>query len=257
MAARPVRDYYAASLASFAIGVAVGLAVAWGVFPVQYTNADPSDLRSSYKDEYIRMIGAAFALDGNLARARLRLSQLNLGTPSTAVSEFMARQGSKDRNAKVATALVHLSSALGAPSTIQANNTRLQTGSEETGIPRVLPTQTLPVYELVERTAISCTDEPEEAHLRFVVRAEDGKELPNVGIQVRWQGGEETIFTGLKPERGIGYADLLVRPGTFAVSILNGQIEPISGLVVAEPTANCQFDSNMNPRGWKLVFQRK
>ena len=81
--------------------------------------------------------------------------------------------------------------------------------------------------------------------------------MPNVGIQVRWTGGDDIVYTGLKPERGIGYADYQAAPGTFSATILSAQGDQVSDLVIGELPADCKADRGATPRGWKLVFQQQ
>src|SRR5512135_2596082 len=80
------------ALASFAVGLAIGLTIAWVLWPVQFTNADPSDLRQVYKDDYVRMISAAYQVDGNLVKAKQRLSQLRLGNSIQTINALIARE---------------------------------------------------------------------------------------------------------------------------------------------------------------------
>jgi hypothetical protein len=61
-------------LIAFVFGLVLGLVVlGWWVWPVQWINADPADLRTSHQDTYLQMIADSFALNGNneLALARL------------------------------------------------------------------------------------------------------------------------------------------------------------------------------------------
>lgn len=61
-------------LIAFALGLIIGLVVlGWWVWPVQWTDTDPSDLRPVHQDTYLQLIADSFALNGNgdLARARL------------------------------------------------------------------------------------------------------------------------------------------------------------------------------------------
>lgn len=61
-------------LTAFVLGLVLGLVVlGWWLWPVQWINADPVDLRTSHRDTYLQMIADSFALNGNneLARARL------------------------------------------------------------------------------------------------------------------------------------------------------------------------------------------
>jgi len=48
-----------------------------------------------------------------------------------------------------------------------------------------------------------------------------GQGMPGVPVQVTWSGDQrDTFFTGLKPERELGYADFEMTPGrTYSVSI--------------------------------------
>ena len=49
------------------IGLIVGLAVGWIVWPVEYFDADLCDLGSQDKNEYVVMVGAAYALNGDIS----------------------------------------------------------------------------------------------------------------------------------------------------------------------------------------------
>ena len=59
-----------------ATGLALGLTLTWVVWPVQYYDTDPVDLRLEHKEDYIALVGAAYAVDGDLARAEARLNKL-------------------------------------------------------------------------------------------------------------------------------------------------------------------------------------
>ena len=119
------------------------------------------------------------------------------------------------------------------------------------------PTEPVPTFTLVEHTQLSCTDEPDAPHLRFIVRDANGHDLPNVASQIRSAAGDDTVYTGLKPERGVGYADFEATPGTFSVTLLNAQSDTVSDLLIGDAPANCRTDRGATPRGWKLVFQQQ
>lgn len=58
---------------AFVAGLIIGLVVlGWGLFPVQWTNGSPADLRADYQQDYLRMAIQSFALDPDpeLALAR-------------------------------------------------------------------------------------------------------------------------------------------------------------------------------------------
>jgi hypothetical protein len=246
------------ALASFAIGLAIGLTIAWVLWPVQYTNADPADLRQAYKDDYVRMISAAYQRDGNLAKARQRLSQLHLDNSIQTITALIARERQTRPNSSLLTSLIGLGQALVA-TPVAVRPTPVGTPIPEGTVPPSPPVTTsvpVPAFRLVEQTRLSCSEEPETAHFRVFVRDAQGKDLPNVGIEIRWTNGDETIYTGLKPERGIGYADFEAAPDRYSITILNAQSDP-ANLQVGEAPANCRNDRGVTPRGWKLIFQQK
>ncbi len=62
---------------AFVLGVVLGLVVlGWWLWPVQWTNADPADLKAGYKESYLQMIADAYALTGNTEVAGTRLEAL-------------------------------------------------------------------------------------------------------------------------------------------------------------------------------------
>jgi hypothetical protein len=62
---------------AFVLGVFLGLVVlGWRVWPVQWTNTDPADLKPSQKECYVQMIADSYALTGNSDVALARLEAL-------------------------------------------------------------------------------------------------------------------------------------------------------------------------------------
>ncbi|MBC8276465.1 MAG: hypothetical protein H8E40_16055 [Chloroflexi bacterium] len=66
------------ALIGFVVGLVVGLIIGlpilgWWVFPVQWTDTDPFDLRQSYKEAYISMLADSYTLSTNVALARQRV----------------------------------------------------------------------------------------------------------------------------------------------------------------------------------------
>jgi len=237
------------------LGIAIGLVIAWVLLPVQYTNATPADLRPSHKDDYVRIIGAAYALDGDLAAAKQRLTRLGLSNATQTFDDLIARDKPATCKPSTREPLIRLSQALGLK--LQPTAQRLGHGTPSVIVVVATPAASVPIFELAEQTQLSCADEPIVAHLRVFVRDKSGRDLPNVGVEIRWANGDETIYTGLKPERSIGYADFQAIPGTYSVAVVNAQSAPVSNLVIGEAPTNCQADRGATPRGWKLVFRQK
>ncbi|MBI3913246.1 MAG: hypothetical protein HY327_03450 [Chloroflexi bacterium] len=240
-------------MVSLAFGIATGLTIAWGLWPVEFINADPSDLRSSYKDDYVRMIGAGYELDGNLDAARAQLAQLKFANPTAALNQLLVQPNSPARQTN---AIVALAQDLGL--NISATEfVRAPTPEPPAISANAAPTPNAITYRVAEKSVLTCTDEPGDARLRFFVRDAQGRDLPNIAIEIRWESGEEVVVTGLKPEQGPGYADFDAAPGTYQSNIQNAAGESATDLIVGTAPANCKTDRGATPRGWKIVFRQK
>jgi hypothetical protein len=79
------------AILALAAGIAVGLYLGWVAAPVEYVDAGPDSLHSSFKDDYILMIATAYAGDGDLAAARVALASLALPDPAAAVRAAQGR----------------------------------------------------------------------------------------------------------------------------------------------------------------------
>ncbi len=237
------------------LGIGIGLIIAWGLWPVEYVNADPADLRRRYKDDYVQMISAAYVGDGNVAKARERLNQLGTSFTAKSFGDLISREQKSGRDAQTLDALSLLAQGMGfgsipvlAPTTVPETTVSHSPS---------LSAQTIPSFQLAGRTVLTCADEPNQARLQFIVRDAQGNDLPNVGIEIRWANGEDAVYTGLKPERGAGYADFDATPGIYTATIANAQSDVAGNLKIGDPPTNCKNDRGQTPRGWKLVFQQK
>lgn len=94
--------YLRPMLAVIAFGLFVGLllGVAFGLFvvPVNWVDSDIAHLRSAQKDDWVFMVGAAYALDGNLADAAQRVSRLDSEPAFAAKYVADVAQRAIDRN---------------------------------------------------------------------------------------------------------------------------------------------------------------
>lgn len=59
------------------IGTAVGLFFGWVQFPADGRSSALSDLAQPYRDDYVVMIAAGYAVDADIAGARQRLSRFH------------------------------------------------------------------------------------------------------------------------------------------------------------------------------------
>jgi hypothetical protein len=85
--------------------------------------------------------------------------------------------------------------------------------------------------------------------LQVVVLDAENQPLPNVELIIRWQEGEDRFYTGLKPERGVGYADYDLASGkSYQVGIV-GQASDVAQEIVADGCENGKRAS------WSLIFR--
>ncbi|RME32335.1 MAG: hypothetical protein D6793_11210 [Thermoflexia bacterium] len=101
-------------LLGLALGVGLGLLVGWVLWPVQYTNTAPVQLRQDYRNDYILMVAAAYHVERDLDAARGRLAQLDPEDPARPLvdlTETLIAQNGRPRDIQM---LVRLAEDLGA-----------------------------------------------------------------------------------------------------------------------------------------------
>ncbi|MBN1878191.1 MAG: hypothetical protein JXA33_28485 [Anaerolineae bacterium] len=69
-------------LGGLALGIGLALLIGWVWFPVEYYDTAPLHLRADYKNEYVRLVALTYQVEGNIQRARRRLSALNPDEPA-------------------------------------------------------------------------------------------------------------------------------------------------------------------------------
>ncbi len=124
-------------------GLILGLLIGWVLWPVDYFNTDLSDLSTQHKEDYITMVAAAYALDGNLEEARGRLEQLGAPNITQLVSVQVDRYIAAGRNDAEVTALARLVKGLGGDTVKLAKYLATATPTPtQTPRPTATPTQT-------------------------------------------------------------------------------------------------------------------
>jgi hypothetical protein len=84
-------------------------------------------------------------------------------------------------------------------------------------------------YTLVSQDQV-CDPDLSEPLIQVQVQDAGGEPVPGVEVVVSWEGGEESFFTGLKPELGLGYADYSMTPGMIYTLRLARGGEQVSDL---------------------------
>jgi TPR repeat protein len=59
-----------------ALGIGLGLYLGWVAWPTEFTDANPAVLQETYRQDYARLIAAAYAADNNLPAAQRRVADL-------------------------------------------------------------------------------------------------------------------------------------------------------------------------------------
>lgn len=265
------------------VGLALGLLYAWMIAPVEVVDAVPAALRADFKDQYRAIIAAAYAANGDLARAESRLALLGDADAYAALSA-QAQRTLSNGNSLQSYQLAQLASALqrGAPSSIpttptgfvaQAVTSTESVATSANPADTALPVSTeddLSVYTPTPRATRTpipppgaafvsleqetfCDESLAEGLLQVFTITANRRQIPGVELILSWAGGEEHFFSGLKPELGNGYADAILSENiSYTLRVASGG-EILSGLV----TPACQRASGESYLGSiKITFYR-
>ncbi len=233
-----------------ALGVGGGLFYTWNLAPVEEFDTAPWQLRQDDLDQFVVAVMLDYAHDADLARTVSRLVDLRLpgNDPIQSVADTacrLARSGFVDsssglraiRNMMVfyqqqgksgcADQLIPLDESQSTPvvqvvlptPTLRPPATKTPTPPAEVAPPTSPPTApplapTSPprrAFEILSRS--SFCDPRFSGTIEVRVLDINGNEIPGQPVRVRWDGGESTFYTGLKPERGPGYADFQMEAG--------------------------------------------
>ncbi len=146
-----------------------------------------------------------------------------------------------------------LSPTLGPTSTITPTPRATNT-PEPTRTP--LPTRTLtptlaPPFVLDKQIQV-CNPNLSEPQIQIFINDAAGQGVPGVEIIITWVTGQESFFTGLKPEIDLGYADFVMTPEVIYTLQVSGGGQVIPNLFAPE----CEDDGNQRYWGsWRLIFK--
>lgn len=99
-------------LVGLALGAGLGLLVGWLIWPTEYTDATPIILQDAYRQDYLRMIAAAYGEDGDLVTAVTRLESLGDNGADQLFSLMLDAILASEEEAEIRR-LVQLAAALG------------------------------------------------------------------------------------------------------------------------------------------------
>jgi len=127
------------------VGLGIGLVLGWVVWPVDYYDTDIADLAMAHKEQYIILIGSAYALDHDLEKAQARLEELEAPNYQQWIGQLADQYIAEGRAEGEIRALVELAHAFGVDTpqmlAYLATPTPVPT---DTPLPTPTPTATLP-----------------------------------------------------------------------------------------------------------------
>lgn len=87
-----MRMRFFVAAAGLVLGIAAGLLAGWVFWPVEYSNVTPDMLADRYQFDYVTMIAAAYAADGDLELARGRFERLGPGGSAALLAVLAAER---------------------------------------------------------------------------------------------------------------------------------------------------------------------
>jgi hypothetical protein len=249
------------------IGIALGLYYTWYINPVVEVETRPAQLEPAAQSRFIAAIALSFAHDSDLPRTLERLLTV---TQSNNPFAFMAetacdlvQRGHANSNAgfrevRSMVTLYQLQGQSGcadgvvlaaAPPTQEVSvvlptPTPAPVASKTpTVAPTRFPTPTLqvavptaaPVRQYVLINVATFCDTEASGVIEVFVQDFNGSGIPGQPIRVRWDDGDDTFYTGLKPERGAAYADFEMESGESYIIEMPDRSEPSIQQLVAVP----------------------
>src|SRR5689334_19454467 len=246
-------------------GIGGGLLYAWVVNPRVEFNTEPWQLSEADRANYIAGITLQYSYDSDLTKAINRLVTLKLnGDPIQAVADTACKLASSSyvdnssgqRAVRSMMVFYQLQGRKGCADTLlagidQATPNPVIEASTPTLPPPATKTPTPPAPDQPTPTAgtfvVIPTIQPQADYTLVDVRTYCSKELsglievrvqdyngdpiPGATITVKWDAGQSTFVTGLKPERGADYADFQMDAGKSYTVEVAGHSDPSQALV--------------------------
>lgn len=255
-------------LIGLVLGIGGGLFYAWTVDTRVEFDTDPWQLKAADRAQYVAAIALSFSYDGNLNRAIQRLIELrpqndpiqqvadvacelattgyaSTGSGLRAIRSMMlfyqlqGRSGCADNLIAApadATPVVVIDVPPPTPLPPASKTPTPESATRATATPPrvVIPTaQPQSAYEVVGINTFC--DVQNSGVIEVFVQDFSGEGVPGEAVRVRWDEGEDTFFTGLKAERGPGYADFQMEAGTAYIVEMPGRSDPTAQPLAATP----------------------
>ena len=242
-------------------GLTAGLAFAWGLAPVDYRNAAPDSLERQHKLVYLTLIGDLYAAEGDLERARVRLSELGVAPDGSTLAGSIEQYLDGGGRIEEVGSLARLAQDLGASGGVllvfgTTPKASTPVPPENTPLPPTPPaTPTVGLtFRLIEQTA-NCAPAGQIGKIVVRVRDAAGHGMPGIRLAISWATGQDRFYTGLRPELGPGYADLQMARGIeYELSVADARSDVARGLTAELAAGVCP--STSLGLDWQVVFQQ-
>jgi hypothetical protein len=264
----------------FVIGAALGLAYAWLIDPVTYSESSPAQVTKAYREAWLIMTAEAYAQDGDWERTQARVNSLRADDLAQTLTQLFDRYQAAGPN-PTARALARLADRLNVRTpAMQVYLVSITTPTpERTGLqtppaphtspvatrpidapratftmtpeppPTLTPTVTpIPEYQVIERVA-ECTASPNPPQIRVIVHDQFGQSVAGQEIRIKWDNGSgsDRFVTGLKPEIDPGYGDFDMEPDQS----YNVEMGKPASVVVSDLRAEPCADGRTS---WRLIL---
>lgn len=267
-------------------GLLFGLALGWALGPPRQRNTEPHQLRDDHRNHYLVAIALEYQYSGDLHAAlakliALRPSQDPLQELADAACE-LARDDylNSESGVRGLRAAVQLYRAQGrggcadlllpsedAAATVAAPKAPAADATAPPPLPTKTPfsrppqpTATLrvvataaPQRQFAPLPARTFCDPDLPALMEVYTVDYLGRGIPGQRIRVRWSNGENTFISGLKPERGDGYADFQMEDGIGYIIDMPGASDALG----AELSTGACFAPNgsQSLKSWRVTFR--
>jgi hypothetical protein len=258
------------------LGLALGLFYARVISPVSYADTSPLALNPAARDAYRMMIAAAYGADGDLGRAKARLALLADENPVRALAAQAQALVAKGGLVQDARTLALLAASLNkAPSaaapavnppptaavstvdaptpTVAAVTATSVSALAVTPFPTATLTPTPHAPYVLKRATPVCDPALGAPLIQVVVRDHYQSGVAGVQAQVTWDGGQDSFYTGLKPQQGPGYGDFTMEPGVVYTLRLGDGGAPVENLTAAACPAPTGLPSSKAYAGGVLL----
>ena len=246
-------------LTGLLLGLGLGLLISLVISPVTYKDTTPAALAGEYKADYRLSIARAYRTNLDVVRASQRIALLHDFSPVESLAA-QAQQALSVGDEQAARDLASLASALSdlsmeSPASTPVAGSTQGVTSTAPAAPEAAaspgPAMDEP-FVIVDRQPV-CDVAQTPGLLQIEVRDSNGTPVPGIQINVAWDGGLDTFFTGLKPAVSAGYADFQMTPGvSYSLRVGDGG-ETVNGLNAPECT---DAGGNIFAGGLYLVFGR-